>query len=113
MDGGATQAEELPAAPSAPILSPGGLLDLFCGMAGLSAGFRKAGYTPLAGVDSDARLAEAYGKNFPGAEVVVGDATDRRLMDRLVERYGVGGSMLGQGEGGGWRPSWEAPRASG
>ncbi len=34
-----------------------------------------------------------------GAEVVVGDVTDRRLMDRLVERYGVGGAMLAQDEG--------------
>ena len=95
--------EELSAAPSASILAPGGLLDLFCGMGGLSAGFREAGYAPLAGVDSDARLAEAYGKNFPGAEVFVGDVTDRRLRDTLVERYGVGGSMLGQGEGQGER----------
>lgn len=79
------------------LLAPGGLLDLFCGMGGLSAGFREAGYAPLAGVDNDARVAEAYGKNFPGAEVFVGDVTDRRLRDTLVERYGVGGTMLAPG----------------
>lgn len=85
-------------------VDPGPLLDLFCGIGGLSAGFRNAGWKPVAGVDSDAALVEAYGANFPGAEAIAGDVSDAGLRARLARDYGPGGLLLpprGKGAKGG------------
>lgn len=85
-------------------VDPGPLLDLFCGIGGLSAGFRNAGWKPVAGVDSDAALVEAYGANFPGAEAIAGDVADAGLASRLLRDYGPGGLLLpprGEGARGG------------
>ncbi|NNH31980.1 DNA cytosine methyltransferase, partial [Rhizobium sp. SEMIA 4085] len=40
------------------------VVDLFCGVGGLSAGFRKAGISVLAGIDFDASCKYAYEKNI-------------------------------------------------
>lgn len=78
-------------------VSPGPLLDLFCGIGGLSAGFRNAGWLPVAGVDRDGDLARAYGLNFPGSEAIEGDVSDPGLRERLVADYGPGGRKLPRG----------------
>ena len=74
--------------------TPGPLIDLFCGIGGISSGFRNAGWTPVAGVDSDVRLVESYLANFPGAEGIVGDVSSEGMRRRLVEDYGVGGRRI-------------------
>jgi DNA (cytosine-5)-methyltransferase 1 len=40
------------------------VVDLFCGIGGLSAGFRKEGFKVIAGIDSDASCKYAYEKNI-------------------------------------------------
>src|SRR5258706_3133264 len=42
------------------------VVDLFCGIGGLSYGFRKEGFQVLAGIDSDASCAYAYETNVGG-----------------------------------------------
>ena len=51
------------------------VIDLFCGIGGLSAGFRKEGFEVLAGFDSDATCRYAYERNI-GAKFVSCDITD-------------------------------------
>jgi DNA-cytosine methyltransferase len=84
-------------------VEPGPLLDLFCGIGGLSAGFSNAGWTPVAGIDSDAALVAAYGANFPGSEAIAGDVSDAGLQARLKRDYGPGGLLLPPPRGAGGR----------
>lgn len=49
------------------------VVDLFCGAGGISEGFRQAGCSILAGLDSDPDAIATFSRNFPEAQAVYGD----------------------------------------
>src|SRR4051812_41573320 len=57
------------------------VVDLFCGIGGLSYGFRKEGFKVLAGIDSDASCAYAYETNVGGKFI---SADIRTLSDQQL-----------------------------
>lgn len=61
------------------------VVDLFCGAGGLSEGFRQAGFTVVAGVDSDPDACATYRLNFPNASVVCGDLRIPRVEAELYD----------------------------
>lgn len=48
-------------------------IDLFCGVGGLSLGFRQAGFNVVASVDHDPTNVEMYSKNFPDSKCIRAD----------------------------------------
>ena len=60
------------------------VIDLFAGAGGLSLGFEQAGFLPVLGLDDDARAITAYGSNFPGAAMIVADASSMAGGDLLT-----------------------------
>ena len=69
------------------------MIDLFCGVGGLTLGFKSAKYDGfsfkvIAAVDSWKRAAETYKANHPEVEVIHGDIRDRQVKDRLVRIAG-------------------------
>lgn len=65
-----------------------GVVDLFCGIGGLSYGFKKEGFDVLAGIDSDASCKYAYETNVK-AEFIAGDVgqlSGRRVADLFDQR---------------------------
>ncbi len=68
-------------------------IDLFCGAGGMSLGFKRAGFSVLLAVDSDAIHAATYQANFPDVDVAVFDlfaTTGTKLRDRA----GVGSTKI-------------------
>ena len=59
-------------------------VDLFAGAGGLSEGLRQAGFEVVAAADHDPDACATHELNFPEAEVVVGDLTDRERHEHLV-----------------------------
>lgn len=59
--------------------------DLFCGAGGLSAGFRLAGFRPVAGVDIDPDAIATYRQNFPEALAICGDIREKDIERRVHE----------------------------
>ncbi len=65
-----------------------GVVDLFCGIGGLSYGFKQEGFDVLAGIDSDASCKYAYETNVK-AEFIAGDVgqlSGRRVTDLFDTR---------------------------
>lgn len=60
-------------------------VDLFAGAGGISEGFRRVGWKPLAASDVDPDASATYGLNFPSAELLVGDIRERRLREELCD----------------------------
>lgn len=73
-----------------PVPAPTGLtfVDLFSGVGGFTAGFVRAGLTPLASADNSHLVAEAHRLNFPGVPMIEGDLSDPRVQDRVLEIVG-------------------------
>jgi DNA (cytosine-5)-methyltransferase 1 len=59
-------------------------VDLFAGAGGLSEGLRQAGFDVVVAADHDPDACATHDLNFPGAEVVVGDLTDRDRHEHVV-----------------------------
>lgn len=53
-------------------MSPLEVIDLFAGAGGLSTGLRRAGITPVLGMDMEPAAAHAY-RESSGADMIVGD----------------------------------------
>jgi DNA (cytosine-5)-methyltransferase 1 len=60
------------------------VVDLFAGAGGLSEGFRQAGFSIVAGLDSDPDAAATYALNFPDAETISGDIRNRKVREQLT-----------------------------
>ena len=73
--------------------SSGHVLDLFCGVGGLSLGAARAGFTVHGAVDNDARTLEAHGRNFPDTLHVQGDISAITGHD-LRGMFALGGADL-------------------
>ncbi len=52
------------------------VLDLFCGVGGLSLGFKKAGFNVLLGIDNDFSACKTYSANFKNSAVLCQDLTE-------------------------------------
>ncbi len=59
-------------------------IDLFCGVGGLSLGFRQAGFDVVASVDHDPTNVEMYSQNFPNSNCFCGDIS--KLSGRDIRR---------------------------
>jgi DNA (cytosine-5)-methyltransferase 1 len=64
-------------------------VDLFCGAGGLSLGLEEAGFTVLAGADSDALAMQTHGANVGGLGWT-GDLTDPADFIEHLEGWGIG-----------------------
>lgn len=60
------------------------VVDLFAGAGGISEGFRQAGFSIVAGLDSDPDAATTYALNFPEALVVTGDLRAPSIRERVL-----------------------------
>src|SRR5436190_18488600 len=63
-------------------------IDLFCGAGGLSLGLRDAGFTVLAGADSDPACVETHAANLGGL-AYVGDLSDPQEFLEHLEGWGI------------------------
>ncbi len=62
------------------------VLDLFCGAGGFSYGLDKnPHFHSVVALDFDEHVAQTYQRNFPEAEVVVGDITDPAVKEHIVD----------------------------
>lgn len=75
------------------------ILDLFCGAGGLSWGMHKnPHFRTTVALDFDAAAANTFKKNMPETEVLVGDITDPKIKDIIVERaVATGVNMIAGG----------------
>lgn len=65
------------------------VIDLFCGVGGLTYGFRHhGGFEVVAGVDADASCQHAYEHNNPGAEFLLRDVSNAGLGEELNRIFG-------------------------
>lgn len=63
-------------------------IDLFCGCGGLTEGFKRAGWTPLCGVDVSYRAAQSYLANHGAtAEAIIGSISDPLIRKQIVHTY--------------------------
>ena len=69
-------------------------IDLFCGAGGLTLGFEQAGFSPLLGVDADARALNSYAANFPESATLLADISDVSRTEMLVAADAVGATVV-------------------
>ncbi|MBF0304893.1 MAG: DNA cytosine methyltransferase [Alphaproteobacteria bacterium] len=60
------------------------VVDVFAGGGGLSEGFRQAGYSVIAGADSDPDAMATYTLNFPEARAITGDIRDPATKEQVL-----------------------------
>lgn len=60
------------------------VLDLFCGVGGLSKGFEWAGYKIIAANDNFSAACETYRKNHPNTKLIEGDITLKDIRDKVI-----------------------------
>lgn len=71
------------------------VVDLFAGAGGLSEGFRQAGFSVLAGSDNDPDAAATFARNFPDAQVIVGDIRTRRVKAMVLDAASLADVLVG------------------
>lgn len=59
--------------------------DIFAGAGGFSLGFALAGYEPIAALEIDKWAAHTFKANHPQAHVVVGDATQKEVLEEFID----------------------------
>src|SRR5206468_4512141 len=69
---------------STPAKSAFTVVDLFAGAGGLSEGFRQAGFSIIAASDNDPDASATFARNFPEAEVIVGDIRARAIKEQVL-----------------------------
>jgi len=74
-----------PFAGSWPEGNPPRVVDLFCGAGGLSEGFRQAGFRVAAGADNDPDAMATFARNFPEAQLIVGDIRSAENKERVLQ----------------------------
>lgn len=62
-----------------------GIIDLFCGVGGLTLGAMRAGFEVLTAVDNDPRTKKAFVMNFPGCKHIEADITKLRGSDLCTQ----------------------------
>ena len=60
------------------------VIDLFAGVGGMSAGFKKAGYDIVLANEFDKTIAKSYEKNHPGTKMI---AKDIKELDTELDEY--------------------------
>ncbi|WP_084277165.1 DNA (cytosine-5-)-methyltransferase [Ureaplasma canigenitalium] len=61
------------------------ILDLFCGAGGFSAGLDKnKNFETLIGLDFDEQAIKTFGLNFPTAEAICGDITNKEIKEKII-----------------------------
>lgn len=60
------------------------MVDLFSGAGGLSEGFRQAGFTVIAGSDSDPDALATFAANFPRAQAILGDIRSGLVKEKIL-----------------------------
>jgi DNA (cytosine-5)-methyltransferase 1 len=71
------------------------IVDLFSGAGGLSEGFRQAGYSVLAGLDSDPDAAATFALNFPEAAAICGDVRAQSTVEQLSGVFSAASVIVG------------------
>lgn len=62
------------------------ILDLFCGAGGFSYGIDKVnGFKTLLGLDFNKNAAETFEKNIKNSQVIVGDITDSKIKNQIID----------------------------
>jgi len=61
------------------------VVDLCCGMGGLSLAAKQMGMKVVAGVDKDAAATRTYGQNFPEAKVITGSVRSSSVVRQSIE----------------------------
>ncbi|BBO34560.1 DNA-cytosine methyltransferase [Lacipirellula parvula] len=69
------------------------LLDLFCGIGGLSLGLERAGFDPLGGVDCWEDAAKTFEHNHAPRQCLLGDVSKLRASD-IEEFFGIGREQI-------------------
>ncbi len=63
------------------------ILDLFCGAGGLSYGMEKnSHFKTIIALDNDPTVAETFRKNMPNSEVIIGDITNIKVKEELINK---------------------------
>jgi len=63
------------------------ILDLFCGAGGFSYGMEKnKDFITVVALDNDKNAGETFKKNMPQADVVIGDITDKKIKEGVIEK---------------------------
>jgi DNA (cytosine-5)-methyltransferase 1 len=70
------------------------VVDLCCGMGGLSVAAREMGMTVVAGVDVNPSALRTFSRNFPDAEAIEGSVRSRTVLERCRTLLDSGGDGL-------------------
>lgn len=61
------------------------VIDICCGMGGLSLAARDIGMAPIIGIDTNEHALKTYGKNFPDTTSIKGDISRKSTIDLCIE----------------------------
>jgi DNA (cytosine-5)-methyltransferase 1 len=71
------------------------VLDLFAGAGGLAEGFRQAGYSVIAATDNDPDAAATFARNFPEAQLMVGDIRSPDIKEQIIDAAHAANVIVG------------------
>jgi DNA (cytosine-5)-methyltransferase 1 len=66
------------------------VVDLCCGLGGLSLAARQLGMQIVAGIDLNSNAMKTFGKNFPGAEAIEGSVRSKTALERCAKALASG-----------------------